>query len=501
MLARVSRRYLGGQREKDMIVKQMKGLEEQLSVLSGKLQALEDAKEDIPQVTIFGAGLSSTVLIEYLGKLSNERKMRIFVGDHDISVAERKCAPFKSMIPFGFDINGNQAVVDEKIKESQVVVSMVPARYHPIIADKCLHFDSHLVTASYTPEEIRAMDSQAREKGLMFLMECGVDPGIDHMATMAVLDRLKGGQNKLLGFETFTGGLVAPESDDNPWGYKFTWNPRNVVLAGQGISTFIQNGTLKFIPYHKLFSRIETLDIPPLGKFEGYANRDSLKYRPLYNIEDCPTVFRGTLRREGYCAAWDIFVQLGLTDDSYIIPGSEHMTYRQFINSFLLYRPTDSVELKLAYLLQMSIDSPEMEKLKWLGLFEERRIGLRDASPAQILQQLLEEKWKLNENDKDMIVMFHKYVYETPAGERKDYRTSMVLKGDNTTHTAMAKTVGLPVAMYVKRILAGEILKPGVHQPITRDLYEPVLEELATDYGVRFSEISGAAAPSMIQYN
>src|SRR5690606_24284478 len=217
----------------------------------------------------------------------------------------------------------------------------------------------------------------------------------------------------LLLFESFTGGLIAPQSDSNLWNYKFTWNPRNVVVAGQGgTAKFIQEGNFKYIPYHKLFRRTEFLDIEGYGKFEVYANRDSLKYRSAYGLEDALTLYRGTIRRVGLSKALNMFVQLGMTDDIYTLDNSEHMTYRAFVNSFLPYSPTDSVELKLRHYLKIDQDDIMWGKLIELDLFNDhKKLGIQNATPTQALQSILEEKWTLDENDKDMIVMYHKFGY------------------------------------------------------------------------------------------
>jgi len=292
----------------------------------------------------------------------------------------------------------------------------------------------------------------------------------------------------LRSLETLCGGLIAPESDNNPWHYKFTWAPRNVVLAGTGGVKFIQNGEYKYIPYHKVFSRIETVHIHGIGDLEGYANRDSLKYRAQYNLDHIPTFFRGTLRYTGFCKAWDIFVQLGMTDDTYRIEDSEHMTYRKFINSFLMYRKHDSVELKLCYHLGVSIDSPEMEALKWIGVFEQRQIGLKNATPAEILLSLLERKWKMRPEDKDMIVMYNKFIYDNQSGVPIEYVSSMVVKGENMDKTAMAKTVGLPLAIGAHLVLNGNIDLTGVHVPTVKSVYQPILKELE-NHGITFTNI------------
>jgi saccharopine dehydrogenase (NAD+, L-glutamate forming) len=305
---------------------------------------------------------------------------------------------------------------------------------------------------------------------------------------MKVIDEIRAKGGEIKAFETFTGGLVAPESDDNPWHYKFTWNPRNVVLAGQGGAVkFIQEGTYKYIPYHKLFRRTELINIEGHGKFEGYANRDSLKYRSVYGLENVETMYRGTLRRPGFCRAWDAFVQLGATDDSYVLPHSETMTFREFINLFLPYNPFDSVELKLRHYLNLAHDEIELfEKFKWLDLFEDIPLGIEQATPAQALQRILERKWSLNQHDKDMIVMWHKFLYQL-NGEKKELQSSMVIKGKNTKETAMAMTVGYPLGIAAKMILEGIIQTPGVHIPIKKEMYHPILKELE-EYGIVFTE-------------
>ncbi|MEO1255224.1 MAG: saccharopine dehydrogenase C-terminal domain-containing protein, partial [Bacteroidota bacterium] len=345
----------------------------------------------------------------------------------------------------------------------------------------------HFLTASYLKEDIKALNGQFEKTGKLAIMEMGLDPGIDHMSAMKVLDELRSHDYELTGFETFTGGLIAEESvGDNPWKYKFTWNPRNVVLAGQGTCKFIQEGRYKYIPYQKLFRRTEAIYIPDHGYFEGYANRDSLAYLDVYNLRGIKTLYRGTLRRPGYCSAWDVFVQLGATDDSYEMDGVSNMTHRQFINSFLSYNPNDSVELKLAHYLSLDLDNGIMFKLKWLGMFENELVGLNQGTPAQILEHILKKKWTLQDDDKDMIVMWHKFNFMAD-GKARQIESSMVALGDEDTNTAMSKTVGLPLAIATKLILQGRIKLDGVHIPIKKEIYEPVLKEL-TETGLKFAE-------------
>jgi saccharopine dehydrogenase-like NADP-dependent oxidoreductase len=376
------------------------------------------------------------------------------------------------------------------ISEADIVVSMLPARLHHLVAKDCLSLKKNLVTASYVSEEMKAMQEEVKRNGLIFMNEIGLDPGIDHMSAMKIIDDIRAKGGKMLLFESFTGGLVAPESDTNTWNYKFTWNPRNVVVAGQGgAAKFIQEGTYKYIPYHKLFRRTEFMEIPGYGTFEAYANRDSLNYREAYGLQDVLTLYRGTMRRVGFSKAWNMFVQLGMTDDSYTVENSESMSYREFTNLFLPYSPTDSVELKLRHYLKIDQDDIMWSKLVELDIFNsDKIIGLKNASPAQMLQRILEDQWTLAEEDKDMIVMYHKFGYRI-GNKKEQIDANMVVIGQNRTHTAMAKTVGLPVAMATLLILNKKITTPGVQIPIHREVYEPILRELET-YGVVFNEYS-----------
>ncbi|MDA9563943.1 saccharopine dehydrogenase NADP-binding domain-containing protein [Flavobacteriales bacterium] len=438
------------------------------------------------KIFLIGAGRSASSLIKYLLDNAVDQNWHLTVGDLSLELAREKISGAANAEAIQFDINDEIQRVRE-IGKADIVISMLPASMHVPVARDCIALGKSMVTASYVSPEMKALDEAAKDAGVVLMNEIGVDPGIDHLSAMKVLDEIRDQGGKMLVFESFTGGLVAPESDNNPWNYKFTWNPRNVVLAGQGSAAkFYQEGRYKYIPYNKLFRRTETIEIEGYGKFEGYANRDSLGYREVYRLNEIPTIYRGTLRRPGYCRAWDAFVQLGATDDSYVLEGSEDMTYRQFINSFLPYNPNDSVELKLKHYLRLWDDSPIFEKLEWLGIFSEKKVGLKDATPAQILQKILEEKWSLDPDDKDMLVMWHKFGFEL-NGKKVQKESSMVCIGDDQTFTAMAKTVGIPVAIATKLILNKVITTPGVHVPVTKEIYNPMLQELS-DFGIRFAE-------------
>jgi len=438
-------------------------------------------------ILIIGAGRSSSSLIKYLLDKSSQENLHITIGDVSLESAQSKINNHKNATAIQLDVfNADERA--NAIQKADIVISMLPTSFHIEVAKDCITYEKHMVTASYISDEMKALDEEAKTKGLVFMNEIGLDPGIDHMSAMQIIDRIKDQGGKMLLFESFCGGLVAPESDTNLWNYKFTWNPRNVVLAGQGgASMFIQEGTYKYIPYHKLFRRTEFMTINGSGKFEAYANRDSLKYRSIYGLEDIKTMYRGTIRKVGFSRAWNVFVQLGMTDDSYTIEDSENMSYRDFTNLFLAYSPTDSVELKFRSYAKIDQDDLMWDKFLELDIFNpNKKVGLKNATPAQILQKILMDSWTLEKDDKDMIVMHHIFGYQYKE-DKFQIESSMVIKGDDQTYTAMAKTVGLPVAMATVRILNGDITTPGVQLPINKEVYEPILKELE-DYGINFVE-------------
>ncbi|WP_299182798.1 saccharopine dehydrogenase family protein [uncultured Aquimarina sp.] len=439
------------------------------------------------KILVIGAGKSTAVLIKYFQDKSISENLDITIGDISLSNAKALAANHpntKAIILDVFDQNSRK----KAIEDADIVVSMLPARFHIEVAKDCLRLEKSMVTASYVSKEMKELHEEVKKKGLIFMNEIGVDPGIDHMSAMQVIDRIRNQGGKIILFESFTGGLVAPESDTNLWNYKFTWNPRNVVVAGQGgAAEFLQEGTYKYIPYHKLFRRTEFLEVEKYGRFEAYANRNSLKYQNIYGLEDILTLYRGTIRRVGFSKAWNIFVQLGMTADDYTLTNSEHMSYRDFTNSFLAYSPTDSVELKLRHYLKIDQDDIIWDKLLELDIFNiDKKVGIPNATPAQILQKILMDKWTLDEGDKDMIVMYHKFGYEL-NGERKQIDATMVSIGEDQKYTSMAKTVGLPVAMATLKILNKEITSTGVQIPITEEIYAPILKELE-EYGIIFNE-------------
>jgi len=435
-------------------------------------------------ILVIGAGRSASALINYLLTNAQKYNWRVTVADADLTLAEKKV---------GGRPNGNATWLDatkpndrkDLIARADVVVSLLPVHLHLEVANDCIRLKKHLITASYLSKEMYALTDLAKERNLIFMTEMGLDPGIDHMSMMQTIHKIQAEGGILTSIRSYTGGLVAPESDNNPWRYKITWNPRNVVLAGRGTAQYLEDGKLKYIPYNRIFKSYRVIEIKGLGEFEVYPNRDSLLYRQVYGIENIPNIIRGTMRRVGFCDAWNALVKIGLTDPSFPILDSEKLTYHSLLEAFVP-PGIGSVKERVAELVGETPFSPVMKKLEWLGLFSKKRINLKQASPATILQNLILGKWKLEPDDKDMIVMRHEFEYKLD-GKHKELRSTLVLKGNNSVDTAMAKLVGVPMGIFVKLVMLGKITAKGVNIPVMKEVYDPVLEELQ-EFGVIFKE-------------
>jgi saccharopine dehydrogenase-like NADP-dependent oxidoreductase len=437
-------------------------------------------------ILILGAGRSSSSLINYLLQQADQNNWTITVGDISEPSARERVAGFTLGRSIEFNMEDRERS-RKAIQASDIVISLLPAQLHPLAATICLEERKHFFTASYVSDDMRSFDAEAKAKGLLFLNESGLDPGIDHMSGMQVIDKIKAAGGVLTSFESFTGGLIAPETDpENPWRYKFTWNPRNVVMAGQGTAKFLQGGQYKFIPYQQLFLRTTPVTVPGYGDYEGYANRDSLKYLETYGLQGIKTMVRGTLRNKGYCSAWNVLVQLGCCDDTYLMEGVSAMTHKEFINSFLDFHFSKSVEEKVCSLFSLEQEGEEIKRLRWSGFFSDERIGLEKGTPAQILEHVLNKRWKLQAGEKDFIVMWHRFRYTT-EGIHKEIQAYLTASGDNEVNTAMAKTVGLPLGIAAKNLLLGKIKSRGVVIPVIKEIYDPVLEELSR-LGIRLIE-------------
>ena len=439
------------------------------------------------KILIVGAGKSSPYLIKYLLDKSQEEELLIHITDLDTNHL-KKYQKYENCKVSPINISSEKER-EEFISESDLVISMLPARFHIILAKSCLKLKRNLLTASYVSEEMKTLTNDIKNSELLFLNEMGLDPGIDHMSAKKIIDELVANGAKINSFKSYTGGLIAPESDNNKWNYKFTWNPRNVVLAGQGIpAKYIENNKYKYIPYNRLFKNTEKIKIEKYGQFEVYPNRDSLKYREIYSLYNIKTMIRGTIRKVGFSESWNMFVKLGLTNDSFRISNSENMSYKEYVNCFLPYDDKLSIEEKLQRVLSISKGDENWEKIKEIDILSSnKKIPLKNASPAQILEYILKDAWKLEKKDKDMIVMYHEFGYVTSLGKKEKIISTMVCKGKDETYTAMAKTVGLPLAISSILLLNNKINLVGVHTPIEREIYNPVLKELEAN-GINFEE-------------
>ncbi len=437
------------------------------------------------KVLVLGAGRSASTLIQYLLDKALTENWEINVCDNDLNLALKKVNGNANGKATQFDVNDSEKR-EGLIQQADLVISLLPVQFHMVVALDCLKHKTHLLTASYVSQEMKALDEEAKKNGVIFLNEMGLDPGIDHMCAMRNISAIQQKGGKLTAFKSWCGALVAPESR-NDWGYKFTWAPRNVILAGQGTARFRDKGNLRFIPYSRLFKEIESVVFPDGQVFEGYANRDSLSYIQVFGLEDVPTILRGTLRAKDFCAAWNALIQIGLTDDSFRIQHSASMTWNELLFSFVRRIEGKSDLQSLAQFLGEKEDSPVMNKLISSGIFEGKPTEVENGTPAEILQHLLEQKWVFKETDTDMVVQQHQFEYLW-KGQNFRINSSMVVKGKDHTHTAISATVGLPAAIGAKLILQDKIQARGVLIPTLPEIFEPILEELES-LGIRFEEV------------
>ncbi|MEJ6589794.1 MAG: saccharopine dehydrogenase C-terminal domain-containing protein [Crocinitomicaceae bacterium] len=437
-------------------------------------------------ILILGAGLSASSMIRYLLNSSKEEGWQLRVVDRELSRVEKLIAGYSNAQALSFNATERDERMSE-MEKADLVISMLPARFHVEIARDCIALKKNLITPSYISEEMRELDTEAKAAGIVIMNEIGVDPGLDHMSAMKIIDQIKEIGGSLNSFKSFCGGLVAQDYDDNPWRYKFTWNPRNVVLAGKGgTAMFLDNHEFKYIPYNRLFDRLDRIIIPGHGKFVGYPNRDSLSYKETYGLNGIATLYRGTLRRPNFCKGFNVFIELGMTDDAFPMNNAENLRPRDFLNAFLPFIPNLSVEQKFKYFLRE--DRMYLyDQFEWLGVFDaDTDFGFKDATPAQLLEKLMVRKMSLSEDDKDMLVMYHEFEY-SHEGKSKKIVSSMINIGEDQTYTAMANTVGLPLAISAKMILNADINTKGVTLPIQKEIYEPILAELS-EYGIVFNE-------------
>jgi saccharopine dehydrogenase (NADP+, L-glutamate forming) len=429
-------------------------------------------------ILIIGAGKSATVLIQYLQQKAVENDWFILLADGDEAVAKNKWNNAPNGTALGIDIE-NEIDRQNLVQKADIVVSMMPAHLHFLIAKDCLQFEKPLFTASYVDDNMRSIAAEIESKQLLFLCEMGLDPGIDHMSAMAIIDEIHEKGGKITSFKSHCGGLVAPESDDNPWHYKISWNPRNIILAGKAGAIYLENGATVSKDYPEIFEKTPVVDLPEIGHLAYYPNRNSLSYIDTYHLHGVKDFVRTTLRYPAFCTGWNAIVQLHLTDET-VLNLAPNTTVQDWFTAHIQQN-------KLEQVLAKFIQDPSIKaQLEFIGLYESTIIPTQFNSNASILQWLLEAKWKLEATDKDLVVMLHEIEYSIGNRQFK-LDSSLVLTGEDAINTAMATTVGLPLAMGVCAYLKGEIQMTGLHIPIDARIYQPILKSLAEE-GIVFQE-------------
>ncbi|WP_143310810.1 saccharopine dehydrogenase C-terminal domain-containing protein [Chitinophaga vietnamensis] len=435
-------------------------------------------------ILLFGAGKSATSLIDYLLTNAPRQKWHITVADHDLMLIKSKTGKSYYATPVELDIK-NQAARQQLIQETDLVISLLPAALHITVAKDCLHFGKHLLTASYIDPEVRKLEKDIEKAGLLFMYEMGLDPGIDHMSAMKLIHSIekKGGQ--IFSFKSYCGGLISPDSNDNPWQYKISWNARNIVLAGSSGATYKEKGKVKELSYEQLFDHSKTIQVPGLGKLAYYPNRDSLAYMDAYKLQDIATFMRATLRFPDFCEGWNALVKLGLTDDHHKIQ-TDHLSYFKWASQHIKGDKQAPHDEAIAHHLGVSSKSKVIRQLKFLGLLNGDTINLGEQTNASVLQHIVEDKLRMEPSDKDMIVMMHEIEFE-----RRNMATRMhaymITQGEDNVRTAMAKTVGLPLGIMAKLIMQEKITLKGLQIPVLPEIYNPVLKELE-EFDIRFEE-------------
>jgi len=498
------------------------------------------------KILLLGAGKSATVLIDYLLANAKKENWQLTLVDADLQLARSKIGQSSFGVPLSFDIK-HDAERKKNIEQSDIVISLLPPALHYIVAQDCVDLKKDLLTASYVDDPIKNLRSKIENNNLLFLCEMGLDPGIDHMSAMKMIDAIHADGGRIVSFQSHCGGLVAPESDDNPWRYKISWNPRSVVLAGKSGAHYKENGEEKMLPYEELFSPDRIIEIPELGYLSWYPNRDSLRYAALYNLEEADTFIRTTLRYPDFMYGWRNVIELKMTDETpkYETQGralyevfKEHMDkngFGEWLEQKLTDRFSQTKEMlnNLVKLMEVEKEAKEedleipeefmtvdekgniteieldevknraasflaykmheanltLKQLFFLGLDDKETVinkGL--CSAADVLQFALEKKLALGPGDKDMIVMMHEIKFAV-GSQLSAVSSLLIAKGEDNVRTAMAKTVGLPLGIATKLILDGTIKLKGLHIPTKKEIYKPVLRELE-EYGVKFEEIN-----------
>jgi len=440
-------------------------------------------------ILILGAGKSTSYLISYLLRHAVECDWFLTVGDRDLALAQRSIEGHPRGQAVQLDIN-DAPTRAALVGKSKVVVNMLTRPYQHLVALECLNQGVHMVTASYEDPKVKSLDSEAHRKNILILNEMGFDPGIDHMLGMSVITRLRNQGGVISSFRSYGGGLPAPETTLNPFRYGVTWNPRNVLMAGEDGAIYKEDGHIRLLPFHHLFERTWTVDVEGVGTLEAYPNRDSLSYERVLGLKANHTIVRGTLRYPGWSETWQQIVYLGLANEVLAIPNLPDMSYKE-LTAMCLPQDigTKRLDQHVATYLGISPTGKIMENLKWLGLFSEEKIGIRATTAADVMIHLIKEKLRMPGDALDIavLVMEIECFYPTGQDRKERVRSTLVVRGKPGDHTAIATTVGLPIGIAVKLLVTSRLPLRGCHIPIHPAVYEPVVKEMR-DEGLRWDE-------------
>jgi saccharopine dehydrogenase-like NADP-dependent oxidoreductase len=423
-------------------------------------------------------------LVRYL---LDEPDVTVVVATRTVSKAEKMIDGHPDGVAKTLNVK-DMASVEEEVKAADVVVSLVPYAYHVPVAKLCIKHKKQLVTTSYVSDEMHALDGQAKEAGVILLNECGLDPGIDHMSAMRIIHDVEKKGGKITSFRSSTGALPAHEASNNPFGYKFSWSPRGVLLASRNAAKWLEDGNEVSVPGEKLFENYYMLDVPGAGTFENYPNRDSVPYKEIYGLADASTVYRGTLRMTGWCETMRRIVALGWLSEE-PIEGFKGKTYGDVTRHLIGAGAGDDLEEATAKFLEVDTFATVIKRIEWLGLFSDKPLPADKDNPLDYMNVLTLEKMSMEPGERDMIVMHHEFAAEFPGGEKKLLTSTLVDYGIPNGDTSVARTVALPAAIAVKMILNGKIDLTGVYVPVTPGIYNPILDELE-ELSIKFIERS-----------
>lgn len=448
----------------------------------------------MPRVLVLGAGQSSPYLIARLLEQGHARGFEVVVADVNRELAEERIGRHPAGRAFELDAT-DLVETGVQIRDSDVVVNLLTPPFQPVVAAQCVELGRHMVSASYRSERVAALDAEARARGVTILCELGLDPGLDHLSAMKMLDAMRDRSGGVVRFVSYGSGVLAPDSADNPFRYAITWNPRNVVMAGEAGAQFIDAGSLRLIPYPEVFARTWRVEVRELGLMEAYANRDSLAYRELYGLQEAHTLIRGTLRYPGFCEAWYAIARLGLPNENLVIPDLPERTWAEVVETCLPASGESDLRRRVADHLRIHRTGHAMDAMAWLGFFSDDRVGGDVRTPAQALAGLLQDKLRLRDDQRDVVILQHDLQAEFPDGTVERTTSSLIEYGRSGHMTAMARAVGLPAALAAEMLLMGEELPRGSLVPTIPSIYEPLLAHLA-EAGVRFLETTTVQPPT-----